>query len=301
MEERQAGSGRRQLLAVIAGAVVAGLAFRAMRTAGLDHTALVFVGIPALLAVAVTLTPRPGSVNGVVMKSTTLALLIAGTLMGEAFVCVLMASPLIYAVALLVAGAVQRQRMKMGRSGAAYAPLLVFVAASVPALEGVAPRLSFPREHTVGISRVVAATPDEVRATLAAPPRFDRPLPRFLRLGFPTPGATSGSGLRVGDRRTVMFAHGHHGGELVMEVTRVEPHRVVFTPVSDGSYLVHWLTWRSAEVRWAAVPGGTSVRWTMKYRRRLDPAWYFAPLEKYGVGLAARYLIETVATPHEEE
>jgi hypothetical protein len=60
---------------------------------------------------------------------------------------------------------------------------------------------------------------------------------------------------------------------------------------------MHWLSWRSAEVRWRAVPGGTEVRWTLRYRRRLDPAWYFAPLERYGVRLAAGYLIETLATP----
>ena len=39
------------------------------------------------------------------------------------------------------------------------------------------------------------------------------------------------------------------------------------------------------------------MTWTLSYRRRLDPAWYFAPLERYGVGLAAGYLIETLATP----
>jgi hypothetical protein len=39
------------------------------------------------------------------------------------------------------------------------------------------------------------------------------------------------------------------------------------------------------------------VTWTLSYRRRLDPAFYFAPLERYGVRLAADYLIATLATP----
>jgi hypothetical protein len=94
-----------------------------------------------------------------------------------------------------------------------------------------------------------------------------------------------------------MLVHGHHPGTLVMEVRAAAPGRVDFTPVEDGSYLLHWLTWRAAEVRWRAVPGGTEVRWTLRYRRRLDPAWYFAPLERYGVGLAAGYLIDALATP----
>ncbi|HVG46249.1 MAG TPA: hypothetical protein VM890_16010, partial [Longimicrobium sp.] len=135
---------------------------------------------------------------------------------------------------------------------------------------------------------------------LAGPMRFDRPLPAFLRLGFPTPGATEGAGLRVGDRRAVAFAHGHHPGTLVMEVRAAAPGRVEFAPVADGSYLAHWLSWRSAEVRWREVPGGTEVRWTLRWRRRLDPAWYFAPLERHGVGVAAGYLIDALATPRAE-
>jgi hypothetical protein len=298
MDDDRAGTGHGTMLLVIAGAVVAGLAFQAAQVAGLNHTALVFVGIPALLAVVVTLLPRPGSVTGVIMKSVTLAMLLAGTVFGEAFICILMASPLIYGVALVVGTSVERRRAKLGRAGAAHVSLLVLVAASIPAMEGVVPRAEFPRESTVRVSALVAATPDEVRRALEGPMNFDRPLPRFLRLGFPTPGATEGQGLHVGDRRSVMLQHGHHhSGKLVMEVRSVEPSRVVFTPVADDSYLVHWLTWREAEVQWAAVPGGTRVWWKLSYRRRLDPAWYFGPLERYGVATAAVYLTETLATP----
>jgi hypothetical protein len=72
----------------------------------------------------------------------------------------------------------------------------------------------------------------------------------------------------------------------------------VFSPIADDSYITHWLSWRSAEVQWAEMaPGQTRVTWTLRYQRRLDPAWYFAPLERYGVRLAAGYLIETLATP----
>jgi hypothetical protein len=298
MDDEKAGNGRAGVLMMIAGAVVAGLAFHAAQLAELNHTALVFVGIPALLAVVVTFLPRPGSVTGVIMKSVTLAMLLAGTVFGEAFVCILMASPLIYLVALVVGRSVERRRAAMGSRGAARASLLVLVAASVPAMEGVLPRAEFPRESTVRVSALVSATPDEVRRALEGPMRFDRPLPRFLRLGFPTPGATEGSGLRVGDRRSVVLQHGHHhSGRLVMEVRSAEPNHVVFTPVADHSYLVHWLAWREADVQWAAVPGGTRVYWRLRYRRRLDPAWYFGPLERFGVATAAMYLTQTLATP----
>jgi hypothetical protein len=83
-----------------------------------------------------------------------------------------------------------------------------------------------------------------------------------------------------------------------MQVSAVDSTSVTFTTASDSSYITHWLTWHGSTVQWHAVaPGQTAVTWTLSYRRRLDPAWYFVPLERYGARLAARYLIETAATP----
>ena len=45
------------------------------------------------------------------------------------------------------------------------------------------------------------------------------------------------------------------------------------------------------------MPSTTRVTWTLRYRRGLDPAWYFGPMEQYAARLAAGYLIDTVATP----
>ena len=80
------------------------------------------------------------------------------------------------------------------------------------------------------------------------------------------------------------------------------PREIVIPPAasmaSDSSYITHWLTWRDSNVEWKSVaPGQTAVTWTLRYRRRLDPAWYFVPIERYGARLAAQYLIETLATP----
>jgi len=294
--------GRNRMLAVIFGVAAASLAFRLATGFNVQHTSVVFVFVPTLLAVVVACTPQPGSARGTILRATTLALLVAGIAFGEAFVCILMASPLIYAVALGSSTIMDTsaRRRRDGRGGFAHAPALVLLAAAVPAMEGVVPRFEFPREAEATAVRIVPAAPAEVERALAAPMRFDHPLPAFLKLGFPTPGVAGGAGLRVGDRRTVMLAHGHHSGALVMEVRASSLGRVVFAPVADGSYVVHWLSWRSAEVRWRAVAGGTEVRWTLRYRRRLDPAFYFAPLERYGVGVAAGYLADALATPRAE-
>jgi len=107
----------------------------------------------------------------------------------------------------------------------------------------------------------------------------------------------AGSGLAIGDTRSVLFTHaGHHPGTLVMRVTRSVPGAVTFEAVSDDSYIKHWLTWEGADVTWTAVDAThTRVSWTVRYRRTLDPAWYFKPWERYGAHLAAGYLITTAA------
>ena len=52
---------------------------------------------------------------------------------------------------------------------------------------------------------------------------------------------------------------------------------------------------------WTALDAETTqVTWRIDSERRLDPAWYFAPWQRYAVGLSAEYLIDTVATPREE-
>ena len=62
--------------------------------------------------------------------------------------------------------------------------------------------------------------------------------------------------------------------------------------------MTHYLAWRGSTVRWTPVSAReTRVEWTLHYRRSLDPAWYFGPIERFAVTLAAGYLIDSVATP----
>jgi len=277
---------------VLVGLVAASYAFRLLGDFGLEHTSLVFIGIPALLAWIVASSAPPKTAMGSVMRTTTLALLISWIFLGEAFICVLMAAPIFYLVGGFIGLAKQKAEGR-GRPGITAILLLPL------ALEGTHPALSTARERQAVVEGLVAAAVDDVRATLAATPRFDRDLPLLFTLGFPTPVQPRGHGLQSGDRRVIPFAHGgHHPGELVLEVRESTPTRVRFAVVSDDSYITHWLSWRDAVVELTDVGGGrTHVRWTLRYARRLDPSWYFDPLEQYGVTLAGRYLLSTLTTP----
>jgi hypothetical protein len=294
-QSRTRASAVRTLIACIAALVVASIAYRILIFGKLQHTSLVFIGIPALLALALT-SVQPRTSVGTVNKTVAIALCLSGILFGEGFVCILMASPLFFLVGTMVGKL--RAPSDEHVFGAEGWPRYGIALLAPLCMEGVVPKFELPRVDTVSVTRVVPASGDAVRAALASEMHFDRELPRFLQLGFPTPGRVTGAGLNVGDRRAIEFLHGHHPGTLVLEVATVTPNEVVFKALSDDSYLTHWLSWRYAKVHWEPLSNGqTRVTWTLQYRRRLDPAIYFDPLERYGVSLAAGYLIESLATP----
>jgi hypothetical protein len=73
---------------------------------------------------------------------------------------------------------------------------------------------------------------------------------------------------------------------------------VSFVCLADETKIAEWLGWQSAEVSWTDLGDGrTRVRWTLRYQRRLDPAWYFGPWEAAATTAAADYLIQAAATP----
>jgi hypothetical protein len=277
-------------VAVALAFVIASLAFRVLYWEKLETSALMFIGVPFVLSVALAFTPPARSAVGMVMKGITIGLLLSAILFGEGVVCVLMAAPLCYVVGLFTALAIQRFRGRRSALCLALSPLALL------SLEGSSDRLSLPREETVTVERHVDASPLRVEEALARAPRFRTPLPAYLRL-FPRPQSARGSGLEPGDLRIVLFGDAAAPEELVLVVARRTPASVTFVPLEDHTMIAHWLSWREAEVDWAPVPGGTRVRWTLRYRRGLDPAWYFRPWERYAVARAGSYLIDDAATP----
>ena len=281
-------------LVAIAGAVVASVWYRVTVFERLEQTSALFIGIPALIAAICVLTPKPASATGTALKSVTLFIGISGVFLGEGLICILMASPLFYLVAILIG--VARDRANKQSTIVSCVLILTMVPISS---EGTRAGLSFSREETVSAERVLAATPDQINAALAAPPQTRGTLPLYLRLGFPRPVSTSTQGKGVGARETIHFAGGEgKPGDLVLEVVEQREGLKCWRSISDTSHVAHWLKWEESKVEWTAVDAShTRVRWTLRYRRLLDPAWYFAPWERYAARLAAAQLIQDAATP----
>jgi hypothetical protein len=283
------------LVGVIIALTVAGALYRVFMANGLAQSSALFIGLPAILAIILTLTPRATSATGVIMKSTTVALLMSGAIFGEGFLCILMSAPLFYLVGAAIGLIVDYQRRK---DKSPTLPIVVIVPILLSSLEGTTPALTFPRQEEIRVTKVVNGSPADVEHALAQQPVFDKTLPAFIRK-YPRPVRSSGEGLTVGSVRRMHFVGGEGSpGDLTMRVTKREPSSVTFTAESDTSHIRHWLTWRESHVAWrAAGAGRTEVTWTLRYDRELDPAWYFGPFERYATRLATEYLVDTLATP----
>ncbi|GAA3386691.1 SRPBCC family protein [Cryptosporangium minutisporangium] len=269
-------------------AVFAILGFWITVATGREDSALLFVGLPAGLALLLALAPAPYSLHGTVFVSTTILMLLFAALLQEGAICLLMAAPLVYLAAHGVAGLV---RLFDRRLGVAFAlPLLAVIA-----IEGVIPTLRIAPVQAVTVTRHVVLTPAQVQATVAAGPRFGVARPLLLRLGYPTPDHAAGAGVDVGRRWHI----GQHGGAIVTQVVANEPYRdgrrIVFRRLSDTSMTNHSLIWRTAVLRWASNPdGGSDVRLQIEFERRLDPSWYFGPMEDAFVRAGERYLLDSL-------
>jgi hypothetical protein len=261
----------------------------------LGHTSAMFLGIPAVLGILIALAPKAKTVTGGIVKGITLALLIIAPLLGEGYLCILMAAPLFYLVGCGIGAVIDSRRRKRGATASCLALLMLPLC-----LEGVVPQLTWNRMQSVGVSKIVNAPAKAVEAALAESPDVHTALPVFLRIGFPRPLEAHGHWLAEGAMRTIHFAgaEGDPPGDLVMRVSERGPGYARFETVSDNSKLTQWVRWDSSEVRWQAIDAEhTRVTWRVHFERQLDPAWYFGPWERLAVHEAARFLIDSNATP----
>ena len=270
---------------------IASVLFRVLVLGQKEQSALMFIGLPTAMAMLIAYMPRAASATGMIMKGITLFLLLLGILLIEGFICILMAAPLFYSVGFIIGIFVDKARAK--REFDKRFRIVILPALVLMSLEGISGILSFPRDEAITVSRDVTLTPADARAQLARGPEFVlSELPSFLKLGFPAPQRIAGDGLEVGDQWLIHFAGGEgKPGDLSAEVVESGPSVIRVICTSDTSHIAHWLAWEEAV--WTIEPqgAGSRVTLTMRYRRLLDPAWYFKPIERFGVKKAGEYFL----------
>lgn len=112
------------VLLVIAFALVYSV-FTILMSSSYRYTSLLFVGLPAILAVIITLSPPAKSTHAAVAKAITLMLLLTGIFAIEGLICILVAAPLFYLVGLGVASGIDFFRERKEGDGKSGAHLIV--------------------------------------------------------------------------------------------------------------------------------------------------------------------------------
>jgi hypothetical protein len=260
--------------------------YRALVASNLDRSVAMFVGVPMLLGVFAA-TRRPDGAVAATMKYTTLCLCVVAPLLGEGAVCLAMAAPIVYPVAALTAWLIKRKRDSRLR-----------VVAAVPfvlALIGQRPPSELPLV-TLTDSVDVDAPVDAVwrgidRLTLP----LDRELPLLLRAGFPRPVALVGRGVAVGSERRVVFDRGTVVARVVARDERGFTVELSYADVGH-EFFDRWLKLEDAVFTIEPISDGrTRITHTTRYRRLLEPAFYFGPLEEAGVHQMHRFLFTAFA------
>jgi len=282
---------------------IAGAVYALLRRQGLNDSAALYLGVPLILALALSLLPASKSAMGATMKGITIALLLSSFVFQEGYICILFSSPIFYAVGALIALPIDMARKRKSKptiQTAAIASILALLS-----LEGTTDLTTVPRDNEVTVSKIIDAPVGAIRDQLSKLPRLDGDKPAFLRI-FPYPTAFTGQALEIGDEQRVVFVAYKHiwwtrvEGALVLKVSALGPDGIRFVATGDDSYLSHYLEWKSSEVALQPIDAAhTQVTWTLAYRRILDPSWYFGPMQRYAVRLAAEELIDHVATPRD--
>ncbi|WP_155375659.1 hypothetical protein [Catellatospora vulcania] len=281
----------RWMLAAVIGLIGAAV-YTAMVVTGRGDSALLFVGVPTLLAIAVANTPT-NSAYGRVTQAITLGLLATAVMWHEGFICVVLAAPLLYVTGWLVTWVVLAIRRRF-RAYAFVLPLLLLSSG-----EGLTGDLRVNPDQAVEVVRVLPMTVDEVAATLAAGPHAATLRSPVLKaLGMPVPQQVEGDGLELGDRWMFGYhgsAHGP-GGHIVTEVTGRSARQVRFGFVTDTTINARWFTWNDATISWQQVDDRhTEVRLHLGYERRLDPFWYFGPIQEGLMHEGGAHLLDMLA------
>jgi len=281
MENNQPRLRTRTWLMLCAVVPVGVLATALAAAVGRLDTALFFVGVPVLLALAIGLLPTESS-GGTVFQVVTVVLLLVSAFLHEGALCVAIVSPLVYGTAFTVwtlvrAATSVRNRFALGA--------LVLVAVG----EGTLPGTRINPHQEVDAQRVVAAECSQFVAALDRGPAFaeaDRGV--VLRLAqYPVPTAAEGSGLEIGDTWELTMPAGAISTVVTEREATADGGRIEFDVTRDGARTTRWVTLTDATLAWDQRAEGCTARVRLAFDRDLDPAFYFAPVTDFFMSAGA--------------
>jgi hypothetical protein len=286
------------------------LTIRAILDSQFRNSTLLYLLVPFAVSLALGLTRRPpepgeeevrvGIRYGRHLRDATAVMLASSAFLFEGFLCVLFFMPIYYLIVsmgFLFSWLADRP----GRSGRdramAYAlPALVLLLSA----EGLFESTTVPRYREATSVAVVRGSIADLKANMARPIRFDAPRPWFVSI-FPMPTRIEAGSLKAGDVHRLHFVYkrwffaNFHEGDIAIRIDEVGPDRIRTSIIENGAYLSHYMAIEGTRVRFQPLGDGTTrVSLTVRYRRLLDPAWYFGPMQQLAAEQSAAYLIDTI-------
>ncbi|MDE0348858.1 MAG: hypothetical protein OXM56_04030 [Gammaproteobacteria bacterium] len=268
----------------------------------LHTSALLYVGLPFAGALAITVL-RPAAGTGVWRRYLDFSLTSLVVLLGssivlfEGFVCVLMFLPIYFLVTtacFVFLWLWERIGARGNRNFLAVLPLVILASS----LEGTTEATSFERVNQATAITTAALTPQEIMANLTRPIDLDAdrhwllsvfPMPYLVEAESIAPGAVH----RVHTRYHRWFVANTREGMLRLEILEAEPTRIRTRIVDDTTFYATYLTQIGTEIELTPLDGGqTEISLRIEYRRNLDPAWYFHPLQQFAMRRMGEFFIE---------
>lgn len=296
-----------RLLLLLLLIAAASLGVRALIGYGFDKTALLYVGIPFLIALVLIAVRDPAVASTRSRRyrnrltDAFIIMLGSSVVLFEGFLCVVMFMPIyltVIGIMFLIDVYQDRNRHRQGKRLVSLSILPVIVLLS--AFEGISPSLSFDRDETVSVSRELPLSVSQIKQNLQQPMALQKSRPWFLTL-FPMPDRIVAGSLEAGDVHEIHFKYFRwfvanlHEGRMLLEISEVGENHVRTTFLEDSSYIANYLKLHGTQIEMVPIsPERTRVTLHIRYARSLDPYWYFSPLMQFGVGQTAEYLISEV-------
>ncbi len=305
----QSISKRRRNISILLLIGASSLLIRTLMSYNFDRTALLYVGIPFFVSIAllyIIKKPEQPTLNryyGNLVLWSLIVMLGTSVVLFEGFVCVIMFMPIYFGILLLMyLFQLLTCYLRSKKKGTHYAhilPAVIFLSA----FEGVVPSASFEREYSITKELVINATPEEIQQKLIKPMQLDIERNWLLSL-FPMPSNIEAGTLSAGDVHHIDFTYHRwfvtntHKGHMKLELTQVENDYIRTTFLEDTSYIGNYLKLKGTEIRFIKTENGnTKVALTIYYHRFLDPAWYFGPIQGYAIGQTADMLLNELFVP----
>ena len=281
-------------------AMIFALAMYLLLAGGLFHSSLLYIFIPYCISVAITAFrsyEKPTSLlKGYLGHLLTALTVVLGAmiLLGEGFVCIAFFVPIhIIVITVTYIGYAIKERKGRGNKFGFIIPAVVLAIS----MEGTSATLSFERLNHVDVFRTSSLTVSEIKANLAKPFDLDKKRHWLISI-FPMPYRIDAGSLKAGDVHTVYtryhrwFIANTHEGQSKFLIESVTPNRINTKVISDTTYFSTYLSGTGTQIDLTPnADGGTDIRFRVKYRRNLDPAWYFQPLQKFAVGKMGELII----------